>query len=130
MISASRAELAAGESAMTAIVIEAGFEQRVNTTTNSLQRNASITALVDNPADPNDGGWVVTWESNLQDGSGYGIYQQRYDAAGEPVGGELLVNATASGDQTQPSVAALSTGGWVVTWTSAHPDGLGIFMRR
>lgn len=29
-----------------------------------------------------DGGFVVNWESNLQDGSGTDAYMQRYDANG------------------------------------------------
>ena len=29
-----------------------------------------------------DGGFVIVWQSNLQDGSGWGIYGQRYNAAG------------------------------------------------
>ena len=35
-----------------------------------------------------DGGWLVTWTSYGQDGSGFGIYQQRYNSEGGTVGGE------------------------------------------
>ena len=38
------------------------------------------------------GGFVVTWTSDGQDGSGYGIYGQRYAADGTAVGSEFRVN--------------------------------------
>ncbi|WP_230534567.1 hypothetical protein [Microvirga roseola] len=40
-----------------------GTEQQVNTHTTSSQEKPSVTALA-------DGGWVVTWQSDGQDGSG------------------------------------------------------------
>ena len=43
--------------------------------------------------------------SSGQDGSGSGIYAQRYDAQGVPQGGEFRVNSTTSGDQRYSSVA-------------------------
>jgi Ca2+-binding RTX toxin-like protein len=46
------------------------IEFRVNTVTESDQRSPTITAL-------HDGGFVVSWESNGQDGSEYGIYAKR-----------------------------------------------------
>ena len=54
---------------------KAGAEFQVNTYTNSAQHAPSITAL-------NDGGFVVTWQSNGQDGDGWGVFGQRYDSAG------------------------------------------------
>jgi hypothetical protein len=95
-----------------------GSETRVNTTTGNDQISPSVAAL-------SDGGYVVTWMSNGQDGSGYGIYAQRYDATGDTVGSETRVNATTAFDQYGPSVAGLSDGGYVVTWTSLSQDGSG-----
>jgi hypothetical protein len=70
----------------------------------------------------NDGGFVVAWASNQEEAeSGFGIHAQRYNAAGKPVGGELRVSS-ASHDQTQPSVAALKDGGFVVAWSSAEAE--------
>ena len=37
-----------------------------------------------------DGGYVTVWTSESQDGWGYGIYGQRYDAAGVAEGDEVL----------------------------------------
>jgi VCBS repeat-containing protein len=62
-----------------------------------------------------DGGFVVAWEdSSGLDGAGTGVFQQRYDASGAPVGGEERVSQTISGTQSEPAIIALETGGWVV----------------
>ncbi len=98
--------------------VTAGPDILVNLTTASDQSNPSVTAL-------SDGGWVVSWQSNLQDGSGYGIYQRRYDAQGATTGPDVLVNATTNLSQNSPSLAALANGGWVVTWQSNIQDGSG-----
>ncbi|MCR6500860.1 putative Ig domain-containing protein [Shinella sp. CPCC 101442] len=95
-----------------------GGETRVNSPAFSGQYHPEITAL-------SDGGWVVTWESNGQDGSGYGVYQQAYHADGTPQGCETQVNSYTSGNQYRPRITALSDGGWVVTWTSNGQDGSG-----
>ena len=55
-----------------------------------------------------------------------GIYAQRYDAAGNTVGRETLVNTTKHLDQEHPAVAALSDGGYVVTWITQRQDGSGL----
>ncbi len=95
----------------------AGGELRVSTTTLGDQTTPSVTALA-------DGGYVVTWAS-ADDGSGWGIYSQRYDSDGNSAGGETLVNTTTVSDQMTASVSALADGGYVVTWTSANQDGSG-----
>jgi Ca2+-binding RTX toxin-like protein len=80
------------------------------------------------------GGHVVLWQMNATaaDGSGYGIYAQRYTVDGEPIGGETLINTTTDNSQTEPVGVALSTGGYAVIWTSAAQDGSGsgIYMQR
>ncbi|NJL09007.1 MAG: hypothetical protein HC900_12785, partial [Methylacidiphilales bacterium] len=90
--------------------VAVGGEVRVNTTTASDQRDSSVTALV-------GGGYVVSWQSYGQDGSGWGTYAQRYDAAGVAAGGEFLVNTQTASDQWYPTITGLSNGGFVVTWT-------------
>ena len=102
----------------TAAGVATGGEVLVNTTTANVQEYPAITAL-------SDGGYIVTWSSFLQDGSGYGIYAQRYTAAGVATGGEVLVNTTTASDQQNPAITALSDGGYVVTWTSSAQDGSG-----
>ena len=90
-----------------------GSEFQINTYTTDFQTRSDITALA-------DGGFVVTWQSSGQDGSNYGVYAQRFDAAGAPVGGEVLVNTTTSNNQYQASVTALEDGGFVIGWQSSN----------
>ena len=46
------------------------------------------------------------------------------------VGGlETRVNTTTVGNQDSPKVAALSNGGWVVTWHGYRDDGSDVFMQ-
>jgi len=105
--------------------IAVGSEFQVNSTTTNDQDVSSTTAL-------NDGGFVVTWSSEGQDGSGNGLYGQRYDSAGGAVGGEFQVNSTTDNHQTYSSTAALNDGGFVVTWSSGGQDGssYGIYGQR
>jgi hypothetical protein len=65
---------------------------------------------------------VVTWQSSGQDGSGYGVYGQLFDSSGNKVGTEFQVNTYTTDWQYYPSVAALSGGGFVVTWMSVAQD--------
>jgi hypothetical protein len=92
-------------------------EVRVNTTTSGNQDLPSLAVLA-------GGGFVVTWTSP-QDGSGYGVYAQRYDINGTKVGSETLVNTITAGDQLDNSVTALADGGYFVTWQSNGQDGSG-----
>ncbi len=69
------------------------------------------------------GGWVVTWQSN-QSGTN-DIYQSVYAADGslmQKAGGgavaDQAVVSAAPSLQVNPTVTALSGGGWVVTWQS------------
>jgi hypothetical protein len=66
---------------------------------------------------------VVVWESNDQDGSGAGIFGQRYDSSGAKAGAEFRVNTYTSGDQTDPKVAMDAQRNFVVVWESDHPPG-------
>jgi Ca2+-binding RTX toxin-like protein len=102
-----------------------GGEFRVNTVTANEQSQPTVTALT-------DGGFVVAWRSLGQDGSGYGVYAQRYNAQGQPVGAEFRVNTVTASDQFEPTVAALADGGFVVAWSSFEQDGssTGVYAQR
>lgn len=103
-----------------------GGEFRVNTTTVGDQFSPSVAAL-------DGGGFVVAWMSYGQDGfQNYGIYGQRYDAGGAPVGGEFSVSSTPAFDDQFCSVAALDDGGFVAVWQTIDPEGAGsgIYGRR
>ncbi|BDI17424.1 hypothetical protein ANSO36C_32260 [Nostoc cf. commune SO-36] len=79
-----------------------------------------------------DGGFIISWTSNLQDDSGNGIYAQRYDNTGMPQGEEFRVNATIINNQTNPTVAIDATGNFVISWQSENQDGdgYGIYAQR
>jgi len=102
-----------------------GNEFRINTRQEDDQQAPSVTGL-------SDGGFVVTWESNGQDTDGWGVYGQRYDAVGNPLGTEFRINTHEADDQTIPSVTALSDGGFVVAWQSdgQDRDGNGVYGQR
>ena len=89
-----------------------GGEFLVNTTAAGSQQAPAVAGLP-------SGGFVVAWQDSAADGSGYGIRMQLFSSAGAPVGGEIAVNSGTSADQLLPSVAALSGGGFVVTWQSS-----------
>ena len=102
-------------------------EFRVNTFTNGNQASAAVQMDV-------DGDFVVVWASQNQDGSGYGVYGQRFGASGERLGGEFRVNSTVSGDQIpffMRSIGMAADGDFVVGWHGNGPgDGAGIFGQR
>jgi hypothetical protein len=94
----------------------AGGEFQVNTYTTGLQGGSAV-------AMDRHGQFVVVWTSAGQDGSSYGMFGQRYDAAGSPLGDEFQVNAYTTSLQTQPGVAVDAAGRFVVVWQSQGQDG-------
>jgi len=102
-----------------------GDEFRVNSYTIDSQARPSV-------ASDATGNFVVVWNSFRQDGSQFGVFGQRYDGAGEPLGTEFRVNSTAAKQQIYPSLASDSSGNFVVVWSSYGQDGsgLGIFGQR
>ena len=73
----------------------------VNSTTEGDQLNASVTSML-------DGGFVVAWTSNQSDSGLYETYEQRFDAAGQRVGGELQLSHVQSQTPTAPEIAGLN----------------------
>ncbi|MCC6534807.1 MAG: DUF4347 domain-containing protein, partial [Burkholderiales bacterium] len=93
-----------------------GAEFRVNTTTLGDQSAAALALDGD--------GFMVTWQSAGQDGSGLGVYARRYDG-GNPNGGEFPINTTTALDQGAPDVAGDRHGNFVFVWQSQNQDGSG-----
>ena len=91
---------------------------QVNTYTQGDQQDAAV--AVDGA-----GNFVITWQSHGQDGGGWGVYAQRYNATGAAQGSEFRVNTTTAGDQINPSVAMDGGGGFVIAWQSQGQDGSG-----
>ena len=70
-----------------------GSEFRVNTETTDVQDQSEVVVL-------SDGGFMVAWESDGdQDGSGNGVYGQRFDSSANAVGGEFQINSYVTDDQ-------------------------------
>ncbi|MGF1499066.1 MAG: right-handed parallel beta-helix repeat-containing protein, partial [Elainellaceae cyanobacterium] len=89
---------------------------QLNTRTLYSQPTPAIAAL-------SDGGFIAVWQTAYQDGMDYGVFGQRYDASGNPVGEEFQINESFRDDQDAPSVIALANGGFVVTWQSRDFGG-------
>ncbi|MCA9097923.1 MAG: hypothetical protein KDA36_06040, partial [Planctomycetaceae bacterium] len=102
-----------------------GSEFRVNSHTSSSQFRPAISV-------EKDGDFIITWVSVDQDGSGFGIYAQRYDSLGTPQGGEFQVNTWTTGQQYFPSVGTDDSGNFVISWMSNLQDGdsQGIYAQR
>ena len=104
--------------------LKEGGDFLVNTYTTEDQNRPDIAA-------DRRGNFVVVWEGDDQDGSNEGIFAQRYDSAGMPIGGEFQVNVYTTGEQAEPAVAMSRSGSFVVVWTSYGQDGdsYGVFGR-
>ncbi|MEO5350176.1 MAG: SBBP repeat-containing protein, partial [Magnetococcus sp. YQC-3] len=93
-----------------------GGEFRVNTCVADEQRNPELLAL-------SNGGFLFSWNSKGQDGSGWGIYGQLFDAQGTAIGTEFRVNTTTTGNQSNPNTTQLTNGNIIVTWNNYALDG-------
>jgi len=96
-------------------------ELRVNSATSGNQSQPAVGMAA-------DGSFLVAWTADQGDGSGYGVFARRFDAAGNATTGDIVVPATTLYDQSTPAVAALASGGYVVAWTSylqAAPSQIG-----
>jgi Ca2+-binding RTX toxin-like protein len=103
-----------------------GIEQLVNTGTLDFQGRGRVAALP-------DGGFVAVWESSSGDGFADSVQMQRFDAYGNKVGAETLVNTTTIQGQFDPEIAVLSNGSFVIIWTDAsdaNSTGTDIRFRR
>src|SRR5690349_870049 len=96
-----------------------GGEILVNSETSGNQSSASVAALA-------GGGYIVTWTdaSGLgADTSGTGVKAQRFDADGNKIGGEFLVNSATANLQGTATVATLPSGRFVITWIDGSFEG-------
>ena len=96
----------------------AGDEFQVNTTVTDSQEFSTGVGL-------RDGGFLIAWTSNMQDGSGYGVYAQRYDSRSEKVGNEFRINSYTNNNQDRVSLTQLMNGNVVAMWDSEGQDGDG-----
>ncbi|ETN99396.1 hypothetical protein RFI_38085 [Reticulomyxa filosa] len=90
-----------------------GSQFQVNTYTSNTQSVPSVAVLASNA-------FVVAWESySLTDAD---VSVQRFTADGTMIGYELDVNFYTSGYQGDPTIAALPSGHFVVSWSSCCLD--------
>jgi hypothetical protein len=68
------------------------------------------------------GAFVIGWSSTAQDGSGLGIYAQRYSTGGVAQGAEFRVNTVTANDQQNADAAMAANGDFVVAWQSFGQD--------
>ncbi|MEZ6069728.1 MAG: trypsin-like serine protease [Pirellulales bacterium] len=99
-----------------------GPEIPVNTTTENNQRDSAVAVAP-------DGSFVVVWTS-VSSGQG-DVLAQRFDAAGNTVGGEFTINQVTVGNQDLSQIAMNDDGTFLVVWEgNGVGDSSGIFGRR
>ncbi|MEO7973483.1 MAG: hypothetical protein ABIU84_07825, partial [Thermoanaerobaculia bacterium] len=99
-----------------ALGAKVGAEFPVNSTTVDYQKSGQIAVAP-------SGAFVGVWASVNQDGSGSGIFGQRFDANGVPAGAEFAVNSATEGDQAQPAIAVDGSGAFIASWNSRSEAG-------
>jgi hypothetical protein len=76
------------------------------------------------------GNFVVVWTGSGPP-LGTTVYGQRFASSGAPLGSQFRVNTFSTGDQKNPSVAADSSGNFVVVWSGPdYGSGHAIFGQR
>jgi hypothetical protein len=97
-------------------------EMRVNTYTENTQTKPKVAAF-------SNGSFIVIWESVGQDGSGSGVYGQRFDALGKKIGTEFQINIQTTGEQYHLAIATLDDDSFVVAWESWAGSATKIYAR-
>lgn len=101
----------------------AGSPTSAEFTANTYTNNLQVSPVV---AVEDDGSFTIVWASDRQDGSGLGIYGQRFHADATPDGCEFHVSTTTASAQEIPAIATMGDGKrMVVAWTSNLQDGSG-----
>ena len=100
----------------------------VNTHTFDNQENPTV-------SHGSSGRFVIAWDSFGQDGASdhnKGIFAQRYESDGTPLGSEFQVNTFTFSYQSWPTIAQDPYGGFTILWQSELQDhyGRGVFGQR
>ncbi|WP_262031759.1 cadherin repeat domain-containing protein, partial [Microvirga sp. Mcv34] len=105
---------------MTQTISRVGVETVVATTAvNFTPDNPNLSAFP-----PPASGYVAVWQVAIAGQKD--IFYQLFDASGVKIDtNPVQVNTTSTGDQSAPSVAALSDGRFVVVWEGVGPNGSG-----
>ena len=102
-----------------------GAEFRVNSYTTDVQTMPSVVGDAEH-------GYLVSWTSHGQDGSGEGVYVRRFGGGGRRLGPEFQVNTYTAGGQQGAGIACRPGRGAVVAWQSSQQDGsnTSVYARR
>jgi hypothetical protein len=95
--------------------LKVGGNFRVNTYTANKQWYPNIAAL-------ENGGFIVCWQSTEQDGSGEGVFAQRFTPDGKKDGSEFMLNTTTGSDQGQVQLLTLYDGRLLAYWNGFTSD--------
>ena len=101
----------------------AGPEFQVNTHTVFAQRFPAAAAEA-------DGDFVIAWDSENQDGSGYGVFARRFSSAGVSLATEFQVTTFTIAGQRLPSAAVDADGDFVIAWRGTSAAAYEVFLRR
>src|SRR5687768_10474885 len=104
---------------MSGLYARQGAEIIANATRFDDQRRPTVVKLA-------SGNFVVVWDDFSRQGGDTdldSVRAQMFDPNGNPIGGEILVNSTTYRGQSGSKTAALSNGGFVVTWTDYNVEG-------
>ena len=94
-------------------------ETLVNSTTSEAQQNPAISS-------DTAGRYVVVWESEFQDGDGFGIYAKVYNADHSVRVADFLVNTISqTNDQRFPDVAMNADGDFCIVWQTFEDPSVG-----
>lgn len=116
----STGEDGAGDGIMGLVLDATGFGGGVPFVLNTTTAGNQVDPVA---AQSGSGAALVVWTGT--DADSQGVYGRRFDASGDALGSDFLVNQTTDGAQNLASVAALGGGGYVVTWLSFGNLGFG-----
>ncbi len=74
-----------------------------------------------------NGDYVVAWRASTNQGD---VYVQRFSADGVKLGNDFTVHASLTGAQNDPTVTALTDGGYVIAWQGRDGNGAGVYLQR
>jgi len=111
------------------------FARRYDASGNALgdQFKVSTTSDYDYFADAKSdraGNFMVVWHGAPTGTGQKDILARRFDAAGNALGDEFVVNQSTGGEQLYPSLATDNAGNFIVTWQGPDDDSSGVYARR
>jgi hypothetical protein len=77
-----------------------------------------------------EGRFLVVWESEPQDGSGYGVFARLFDGQLNALAPEFQVNAQSAGDQRNPTLAVDGSGRFTIAYEDQSTANTRLLARR